>query len=42
METSLEVDMVDMQRGVPVSGIHHYNLKVINTIRRYSNFAKAV
>jgi len=39
MGTSLGVDM---KRGVAVRGGHRHHLKVINTIRRYGNIAKAV
>jgi lysine-ketoglutarate reductase/saccharopine dehydrogenase-like protein (TIGR00300 family) len=39
MGTSLGVDM---KQGVSVRGGHRHHLKVINTIRRYGNIAKAV
>jgi lysine-ketoglutarate reductase/saccharopine dehydrogenase-like protein (TIGR00300 family) len=39
MGTSLGVDM---KRGIAVRGGHRHHLKVINTIRRYGNIAKAV
>ncbi len=39
MGTSLGVDM---KRGIAVRGGHRHHLKVINTVRRYGNIAKAV
>ena len=39
MGTSLGVDL---QKGTPVRGGHRHHLKVINTVRRYGNIAKAV